>query len=108
MDPNTFYLFFYTGTERMTTNSLVPFRSFPCSFEGVKTRPWCRMSEIVSSVFCLLSPGISLVFKYYMVYCRYSTENSHRDRIDRYEYYFYCVLTLLGPQSRFGDKLFEN
>ena len=25
----------------MTTNSLVPFRSFPCSLAGVKTRPQC-------------------------------------------------------------------
>ena len=36
MDPNTF---FYIGTERMTTNSLVPFRPFPCFLVGVKTRP---------------------------------------------------------------------
>ena len=31
--------FFQIGTERMTTNSLVPFRPFPCSLVGVKTRP---------------------------------------------------------------------
>ena len=36
MDPNTH---FYTSTERMTTSSLVPFRSFPCPLKGVKTRP---------------------------------------------------------------------
>ena len=33
------YTFFYIGTERMSTSSLVPFRSFPCSLERVKTRP---------------------------------------------------------------------
>ena len=34
--------FFNTRTERMATTSLDPFRSFPCSLEGVKTRPHNR------------------------------------------------------------------
>ena len=42
MDPNTF---FYTDTERMTTNSFVPFRSFPCSLVGVKARPHRSLTE---------------------------------------------------------------
>ena len=37
MGPNTF---FYTGTERMALSNLAPFRSFPCSLEGVETRSY--------------------------------------------------------------------
>ena len=45
--PNTF---FYTRTERMTTCSLGPFRSFPCSLERVKTRPYeVRKNENIDS-----------------------------------------------------------
>ena len=38
--------FFNTRTERMTTSSLVPFRSRPRSLEGVKTRPQCTLGTI--------------------------------------------------------------
>ena len=35
------------GAERMTTSGLVPFRSFPCSSEGVKTRPeWLQIMRV--------------------------------------------------------------
>ena len=42
-DANTL---FYIGTERMTTNSLVPFRSFYCFPGEVKTHPYTRTTKL--------------------------------------------------------------
>ena len=47
MDPIPF---FYMETERLTTRSLVPFRSFPCSLEGAKTRRYVPFYVIAGSL----------------------------------------------------------